>query len=101
MLKVEWDGAVGIATGYGLDGRGVAVRVPVGARFPPGRFWGPPSLISNGYGGLFTWGYSGRGVKMTIHLQLVPRLRIRESMHPLPIRLHGIVHNFTYSLIVI
>jgi hypothetical protein len=26
------DSAVGIATGYGLDGRGVRVRVPVGAR---------------------------------------------------------------------
>jgi hypothetical protein len=25
--------AVGIATGCGLDGRGVGVRVPVGARF--------------------------------------------------------------------
>jgi hypothetical protein len=29
------DSAVGIATGYGLDGRGVGVRVPVGARFSP------------------------------------------------------------------
>jgi hypothetical protein len=27
------DSAVDIATGYGLDGRGVRVRVPVGARF--------------------------------------------------------------------
>jgi hypothetical protein len=50
--------SVGIATGYGLDGRGVGVRVPVGSRFfspplPPDRFWGPSSLLSNGYGGLF------------------------------------------------
>jgi hypothetical protein len=29
------DSAIGIATGYGLDGRGVGVRVPVGARFSP------------------------------------------------------------------
>jgi hypothetical protein len=27
------DGAVGIAAGYVLDGRGVGVRVPVGSRF--------------------------------------------------------------------
>jgi hypothetical protein len=39
------DGAFGIATGYGLDDRGVGVRVPVGARIfssprRPDRFWG-------------------------------------------------------------
>jgi hypothetical protein len=38
--------SVGIATGYRLDGRGVRVRVRVGARFVssprcPDRFWGP------------------------------------------------------------
>jgi hypothetical protein len=27
----NWDGAVGIATGYGLDGRVFGVRVPVGS----------------------------------------------------------------------
>jgi hypothetical protein len=31
----KWDSAVGIATGYGRDGRGVGVRVPVEARFSP------------------------------------------------------------------
>jgi hypothetical protein len=35
--------------------------------------WGPPSLLSNGYQGLVPWGYSGLGVKFTIHLHLVPR----------------------------
>jgi hypothetical protein len=40
------DSAVGIATGYGLDDRGVGVRVPVGARIftspcRPDRLWGP------------------------------------------------------------
>jgi hypothetical protein len=43
----------GIATGYGLDDRGVGVRVPVGSRylFSPRRadgLWGPPSLLYNG-----------------------------------------------------
>jgi hypothetical protein len=29
------DSALGIATGYGRDGRGVGVRVPLGASFSP------------------------------------------------------------------
>jgi hypothetical protein len=45
--------AVGIATGYRLDDRGVGVRVPVGSRkfSRPGRsdrLWGPPNLLPNG-----------------------------------------------------
>jgi hypothetical protein len=47
------DSAVGIATGYGLDDRGVGIRVPVGSRIfssprCPDRLWGPPSLLSPG-----------------------------------------------------
>jgi hypothetical protein len=52
------DSSVGIATGYGLDDRGVGVRVPVGSRIfsttlCPDRLWGPPNLLSNGYRGSF------------------------------------------------
>jgi hypothetical protein len=46
------DSAVGIATGYVLDDRGVGVRVPVWSRIftsscCPDRLWGPPNLLSN------------------------------------------------------
>jgi hypothetical protein len=55
------DSVVGIATGYGLDERGVGVRVPVGSRIfsspiRPDRLWGPPNLLFNGYRGLFPRG---------------------------------------------
>jgi hypothetical protein len=58
-------------------------RVPVKTEFyfspcRPDGFWGPPSLLSSGY-----WGFFPRGVKLTIHLQPVPRSRMRGSRYPL------------------
>jgi hypothetical protein len=56
------DSKVSIETAYGLDDRGIEVRVPVKSRmFSPrllDRFWGPPSLLYTGYQGLFI-----RGIK--------------------------------------
>jgi hypothetical protein len=58
LFLISGDSVVGIATGYGLDDRGVGVPVPIGSRMlssprRPHRFCGPPSLLSNGYRGLF------------------------------------------------
>jgi len=46
----------------------------------PDQPWDPPSLLSvgTGEGGLTP------GVKLTTHFSLVPRLRMREAMPPLP-----------------
>jgi hypothetical protein len=57
---------VGIATGYGLDGQGVGVRVPVRRRTfcsprLTGRLWGPPNLLSNGYRGALSLGVKRLG----------------------------------------
>jgi hypothetical protein len=61
VYVVSRDSVVGMATGCGLDDRGVGVRVPVGSRifFSPRRpdlLRGLPSLVSNGYRGLFPRG---------------------------------------------
>jgi hypothetical protein len=61
-LGTSWrDNVVGAATGYSLDDRGVGVRVQVWSRIicsprHPDRLWGPSSLISQGYRGLFLRG---------------------------------------------
>jgi hypothetical protein len=51
----SWDSVVSIATRYGLDDRGIGVRVLVGSRifsFPrrPYRLWGPLNLYLMGTG---------------------------------------------------
>jgi hypothetical protein len=75
--------AVGIATAYGLDDRVVEVRVPVESRI----FL--LNIVQTGSGAhrasyVMGTGGSFPGVKLTAHLQLVPRSRERESVHPLP-----------------
>jgi hypothetical protein len=78
------DSSVAIGTGYELDDRGVGVRVPVGSWIfssprRPDRLWDHPASYPMGPGGP-----SSRGVKLTTHLQLVPRSSKCGSIHPLP-----------------
>jgi hypothetical protein len=89
LITGSRDSVVGIATGYSLEDRGFGVRVPVASRIFSSprrreRFWGPPSLLSIGYRGPSPRRYSGRVMKLTTHLQIVPRSRKCGSVHPPP-----------------
>jgi hypothetical protein len=48
------------------------------------RFWDPPRVRSTEYLGFYPQGWSGWNVKLTTHLQLEPKSRIRRPTHPLP-----------------
>jgi hypothetical protein len=50
----------------------------------PEHLWGPPSLPSDGYRGVLPRRQSGCGVKITTHLHLVHRLRMRGAIPPIP-----------------
>jgi len=45
----------------------------------PERLWGSPTPLSNEYRG-----QRGRGMRLTTHPQLQPRLRMRGAIPPLP-----------------
>jgi hypothetical protein len=68
------DSSVGIATAYGLEGPGIESRWGEIFRAYPDRLWGPPSLLYNGYR-VFPGGKGGRGMMLTTHPLLVPRLK--------------------------
>jgi hypothetical protein len=75
-LKFLWlrsyksrDSAVGIATGYWMDDRGIGVRVPVGSSIfnslcRSDRLWGPPNLLSNAYPGALSPGLKRPGCEV-------------------------------------
>jgi len=76
--------AVGIATGYRLDGPGIESRWGEIFRTCPDRPWGPPSLLYNGYR-VFPEVKSGRGVTLTPHPFLVPWSRKSRAIPLLPL----------------
>jgi hypothetical protein len=63
-----------LTTRYGLEGPGIESRWVEIFRTYPDQLRGPPSLLYNGYR-VFPWGKGGRGVMLTTHPLLVPRLR--------------------------
>jgi hypothetical protein len=76
LPAVGWsrDSAVDMGTSYGLDDRWAGARFLVWATlfsYPnhPDQFQGPPSLLSDGYRGHFSWGLSGRGVTLAFNPQ--------------------------------
>jgi hypothetical protein len=81
--------AVGIATGYGagrLRGRGSSPGSVKNFHFSmlPRPALGSTQPPIQRVSGALSRGYSGRGVKLTTHLQLVPMSRKCRSIHPLP-----------------
>jgi hypothetical protein len=91
LLNGRRDSSVGIAMAYGLDGRG---SIPSRARFfsAPQRL-GPTQAPIQWVPGALPRGWSGRGVKLTSHVHLVPRSRMVELCLHSPICFHGIVLN--------
>jgi hypothetical protein len=77
------------ALGYGLDDRGSRVRFLAGAgnfflhRHVQNGSGVHPASYPMGTGGLLLWRCSGRGVKLTTHLNLLPTSRMRGAIPPL------------------
>jgi hypothetical protein len=95
----SWDSVVKIATHYGLEGPGIESWWGEIFRTYPDRLQGPPSLLYKGYWG-FPGGKGGRGVMLTTHSLLVPRLRKRWAIPPLtPWVLLGLLHGYLYLYI--
>jgi hypothetical protein len=68
------DSVVGIATRYVLEGLGIESRWGEIFHTYPDRLRGPLSLLIQWVPSL-SWGKGGRGVMLTTHPLLVPRLR--------------------------
>jgi hypothetical protein len=83
---------------YGLNGRRVGVRIPVGSRiftsrYRPDRLWGPPSLLHNRYRDLFLRGGGGKAAGAW-SWQITNKCWRPENVYPYihsPIHFHGIV----------
>jgi hypothetical protein len=98
------DSSVGIATRYGLEGPAIESRWGEIFRTYPDRLRGPPSLLYNGYL-VFPGGKGGRGMMLTTHPLLVPRLRKGWAIPPITLwvllgLLRGYLYLYLYSLLI-
>jgi hypothetical protein len=91
LERGSWYSSVSVAAGYRLDGRGTGFDSRRGKTFVSVRNVLCPALLSDRYIEVYFGGESGRAVNLTTDLRLLPRLIIRGSTHPLPLRLHGLV----------
>jgi hypothetical protein len=93
------DSSVGIATRYGLEGPGIESRWGEIFRTYPDRLRGAPSFLYNRYR-IFPGGIGGRGVKLTTHSLLVPRLTKSWAIPPLTLWvLLGLLRGSLYLII--
>jgi hypothetical protein len=85
----------GLASGYGLDDRGVGVRVPTRSRiftslYRPDRLWGSTSLLSNKYRGALFPGVKRPGREADHSAKASVEVK-KTWIYTSPIRLHCIV----------
>jgi hypothetical protein len=114
-LYVSRGTVVATATAYGLDDRGVGVRVPVKSRtftspYRPDRLWGSTALVFNKYRGLFPGDKTARAWSWPLTSNWYQgQENVGLYIHS-PIRLHGVVLSelstgttlrfFTYGVIL-
>jgi hypothetical protein len=86
--------SVDISTGYELDGRGsipVTVKIFFSSPQRPDRIWDLPSLLSNGYRGLFPRGVKRPGREAALSSLSSAEVKNGGAILPLRIHLHGLV----------